>query len=497
MPTTATKAGTKVKVSFLEPPAVTERSAERFAGCTYELYHFPDLANLYPFTILNERGVAVDFLDASLLGDTQETYLERLRKDPADFYVLHAVVLAKPTDLAWIQKIRALQPDAWILIHGPEATRVPFEYIGTDEKIVVFRGEIERSLVEFIMGEMGRGGTSAKPYGLSRYEPEQKKVVDYAPDPRGPIPFDELPIPARDHPNVARYTDRYFNPKYRGRPHALMLTSRGCSFRCSFCVPNAISFAREMEGFNYTGHKPRVEAASPQRIAAEFKWLKDHGYKSVHIADDQFLWQKGRTLEICKLLEPIALEWGMLSRSDFLTDEEVVIALAKAGCVSIDMGVESLKQDVLDKIKKDLDVKDVYEAVRLLKKHGIRPKLNIMFGTTPDETPEDIYWTVKELKNLDVPNVMFAIATPFKGTEFFDYCKEKGYLIDESDNVNPMGKSMISYPQLTGTQLEELERYAYRSFYGRPKAIVNRLLGIRRPKDLVNDLKVAKKLFFH
>ena len=51
---------------------------------------------------------------------------------------------------------------------------------------------------------MGRPETSAKPYGLSRYEPAQKKVVDYAPDPRGPIPFDDLPIPARDHPDVDR-----------------------------------------------------------------------------------------------------------------------------------------------------------------------------------------------------------------------------------------------------------------------------------------------------
>ena len=482
----------KLRVSFLEPPACTDRSAERFAGCTYELYHFPDLANLYPFTILHQRGLAVDFLDASLLGDSQESFLERLRQEPADFYVLHAVVLAKPTDLVWIQKIRALQKDAWILIHGPEATRVPAEYIGKDERIVVFRGEIERSMVEFVTGEMPE-----KPYGLSRYEPAAGKVVDYAPDPRGPIPFDDLPIPARDHPAVNRYRDKYFNPKYRGAPHALMLTSRGCSFRCSFCVPNAISFAREMEGFNYTGHKPRVEAASPQRIAAEFKWLKDHGYKSVHIADDQFLWQKARTLEICKLLEPIGLEWGMLSRSDFLTDEEVVQALARAGCVSIDMGVESLKQDVLYKIRNYIEVKDVYYAFRLLKKHGIRPKINIMFVTTPDETPEDIYWTVKELKNLDVPNVMFAIATPFKGTEFFDYCKEKGYLIDESDNVNPMGKAMISYPQLTNEKLEELERYAYRSFYLRPKVVVNRLLGIRRFKDVVNDIKVATRLFTH
>ena len=146
---------------------------------------------------------------------------------------------------------------------------------------------------------------------------------------------------------------------------------------------------------------------------------------------------------------------------------------------------------MLDKIKKDLDVEDVYTAARLLKKHGITPKFNIMFGTTPDESPEDIYWTVKELKRMDVPHVMFAIATPFKGTAFYDYCKDKGYLIDESDNVNPMGKAMISYPALDNKKLEELERYAYRSFYLRPKVVARRLLRLRRPADLLNDLKAV------
>lgn len=487
------------KVTFLEPPAVTERNPERFAGCTYELYHFPDLGNLYSFTLLHQRGVEVDYLDASLLGDDAEAFTRRLQEGPADFYVLHAVVLAKPTDLHWIRTIRALQPEATILLHGPEATRVPEEYLratgALDPRVVVFRGEVERSLVEFVVGELPE-----PPYGISRVETSADGAAvmkTYAPDPRGYIAFDDLPIPARDHPALDRYRDRYFNPKYRGRPHALMLTSRGCSFRCSFCVPNAISFAREMEGFATTGRKPPVAKASPERIAREFRWLKEHGYRSIHIADDQFLWAKKRTLELCALLEPIGMEWGMLSRADFLTDEEVVQALARAGCVSIDMGVESLKQDVLDKIHKDLDVEDVYTAVRLLRKHGISPKLNIMFGTTPEETPEDVYWTVAELKKLDITNVMFAIATPFKGTAFFDYCKQNGFLIDESDDVNPMGKAMISYPQLTNTKLEELERYAYRSFYLRPKIVAERLRRVKSLKDLVNDIQVAKRVLLH
>jgi anaerobic magnesium-protoporphyrin IX monomethyl ester cyclase len=481
-----------MKVTFLEPPAVTERSPERFAGCTYELYHFPDLGNLYAFTMLHQAGVEVDYLDAGLLGDDEEKFMARLQAAPADIYVLHAVVLAKPTDLHWIKKLRAAQPKAKLYIHGPEATRVPGEYIGNDPDVVVIRGEMERALCDLVHGRM-----TTPPYGISRWEPEQQKLMTYGPDPRGYIPFDDLPIPARDHPALARYKDRYFNPKYKGRPHALMLTSRGCSFRCSFCVPNAISFAREMEGFNVTGRKPPVAKGSPERIAAEFRWLKEHGYQSVHISDDQFLWAKKRTFEICKLLEPIGMEWGMLSRADFLTDEEVVAALAKAGCVSIDIGVESLKQDVLDKINKDLNVEDVYTAIRLLRKHGISPKLNIMFGTTPEETPEDILWTIGELKKLDVNNVMFAIATPFKGTAFYDYCKENGFLIDDSDNLNPMGKAMISYPQLTNEKLEELERHAYRSFYLRPKIVANRLSRLRSLTDLVNDIRVAKRVLLH
>jgi anaerobic magnesium-protoporphyrin IX monomethyl ester cyclase len=244
-----------MRVSFLEPPAVTDRTPERFAGCTYEVYHFPDLGNLYPFTMLHNKGVDVDYVDAGLLGHDPQEFMDELQAKPAKYYVLHAVVLAKPTDLHWIKRIRAAQPDAWILLHGPEATRVPEEYIGTDEKIVVFRGEIERSLVEFITEP------EAEKFGIARYEDGAVKV--YGPDPRGYIPFDDLPIPARDHPSLLPYKGNYFNPKYQGRPHALMLASRGCSFRCTFCVPNAISFQREMEHMNRTGLKPPVKKASP------------------------------------------------------------------------------------------------------------------------------------------------------------------------------------------------------------------------------------------
>jgi radical SAM superfamily enzyme YgiQ (UPF0313 family) len=274
------------------------------------------------------------------------------------------------------------------------------------------------------------------------------------------------------------------------------MTSRGCAYRCLFCVPNSISFAREIEYMKYNnGKKPPVKIASAQRVIEEFETIKRQGFNSVMIVDDQFLWRSNRTLDICRGIKGLGMEWGCLSRANFLTNEEVVKALADAGCVSIDIGVENLNQKVLDYIQKDLKVEDVYESVRVLNKYGIEPKLNIMFGTTPHETAQDIKNTVEKLKGLDVNTIMFSIATPFKGTRFYDLCKEKCYLIDESDEINPLGKSIISYPSISSEELEKLERYAYRSFYMRPKIIISRIKSYRGIRDFINDIKIAINLF--
>jgi radical SAM superfamily enzyme YgiQ (UPF0313 family) len=243
------------------------------------------------------------------------------------------------------------------------------------------------------------------------------------------------------------------------------------------------------------GKKPPVQIARAEKVVQEFHRIKQQGFHSVMIVDDQFLWGKERTLAICQGIKELGMEWGCLSRADFLTDEEVIKAMAKAGCVSVDIGVESLNQEVLDYIQKDLRVEDVYTSVRLLRKYGIEPKLNIMFGTSPFETIQEMKHTINLLKKMDVNNVMFSLATPFKGTKFYDFCRDKGYLIDESDDINPLGKSIVSYPTSSNKDLEAIERYAYRSFYLRPQMILRRMKSYRGLRDFMNDIRVAVNLF--
>ena len=51
---------------------------------------------------------------------------------------------------------------------------------------------------------------------------------------------------------------------------------------------------------------------------------------------------------------------------------------------------ESFNQEILDYVKKDIDVKKNEEAIKLVKKYGISAKINIMFGASPLETMDTI-----------------------------------------------------------------------------------------------------------
>jgi radical SAM superfamily enzyme YgiQ (UPF0313 family) len=464
---------------------------ERFAGCSYMLYPLPDLANLYMLSYLQKHGYQTEILNGVLDSLSESEFIERIKELQPRAVVLHSVILAKPLDLSFLPKLLAAC-DTQVLIHGPEPSRVPKEYLENigeaahNERVIVFVGEPEKPMLRYLQSGEKQGMALYEGADLQRYPHSHEFIT-----------MEELPFDFHEHPTVKRLSQHYLNAKFPKQPVASILVSRGCPFPCSYCVPNSVSFAREME-FRHTngGNKPRAFYASPQRVIEEFKAVKKAGYPSLMVMDDQFLAQKKRTLEICEGVKDLGLEWGCLSRPDFLDDEEVVAALAKAGCISVDIGIETLSQKILDLIDKKLDVETFYRAVPLLQKYKVEPKINIMFGSAKEETEEDIYYTIRELERLKVHHVMFAVATPFKGTPFYDRAREDGTLINDSDSINPFGKSMISYPHLSNERLQELVAYAYRRFYLRPSQVWYRLKSYRSLSSIKNDLRVVGNLFF-
>jgi anaerobic magnesium-protoporphyrin IX monomethyl ester cyclase len=476
-----------VKVKFLVPPALDGKpAAERIFGCNYGIYHQPNLFVLYPATILKNSGFYVEIHDFVESKETEADFRNSIKDHPFDIYVFYTVFLSKKTDLIARDIIKKLQPGAFFIFMGTEATSEPEIFL--DEKSVVCRGESEstiQQLSEALEKEISFSsikGISWMRRGEVFHNLPQELISD----------LDALPFPDRAMLKGARY----FNPKLSRMPFTTMVTSRGCSYRCYYCVPNSQSFSSEIEYKNVYNRKPPVRLRSAKNVIEEFRLIKQQGYRSVSIIDDQFVWGDQRIIEICRGIENLGLEWSCLARVDRLKNAELIAAMSRAGCRYIDIGIESFAQEILDDIGKDAKVDDVYAVVGLLKKYGIEPELNILIGASPLETKDTIAYTFKCLKKLDVDYVLFSICAPFPHTLFQEKAKQQGWMIvPEYQAIDPMRESLISYPHLTNVEMESIIKQLYIRYYFRPSYLVKRLKKIKGFSDLGNKIKTAVNFF--
>ncbi|MEJ2705708.1 MAG: radical SAM protein [Sedimentisphaerales bacterium] len=473
-----------MKILFLIPPPLDgARAAERIFGCNYAIYYQPNIFMLYPATILERAGHDITYMDFPANGKGTVDFEHLCKEQDFDIVFFYSVFLSKRTDIIARDMLHKENPKTRFIFIGTEPSANSSSFV--DDNSIVIRGESESRVVPVV--DALKNGTSLKAIPGISYT-MNGEIVD-----QGGIEIiddlDQLPIPDRTLLDSTRYN----NPKLSSRPFAAMLTSRGCSFKCYYCVPNSLSFSREI------GHKlikaeskPPVRLRSPENIIAEVSYLAGAGYKSISFIDDQFVWGNKRAIEICEGIAPFGMEWSCLARADMLQDEDVVMAMARAGCKSIDIGIESFDQEILDYVQKDLKVETVYAAVKNLKRAGIEPELNILLASCPLETKETIERTFQEALRLDVEYVLFSICTPFPYTEFNRKANAEGWMIKpEYEPIDPIKESFISYPHLTKEELDRIIRRLYLRYYFRPAYIWKRLRKVRGFRDLLDKARAA------
>jgi radical SAM superfamily enzyme YgiQ (UPF0313 family) len=473
-----------MKITFLVPPPIDGNIPERVAGCAYLLYYVPNIFLLSAAAILEKKGYEVRYIEATIKKWDRGHFLTFLKEDLSDAYCFYSVNLSQRTDIQALQDIREIRGNVSVIFFGPAPSDRPAEFV-VDEDCYVVRGEAEYTMLELVKALETK--SSVKGIKSVSFKNKDKTIHNGN---REPIEdLDALPFPAR---HLLEERDIYYNPKLGKRPFTAVCTSRGCSYRCIYCVPSSLSFSRELEYKHHFGKKPPVRKRSPENIIEEFTLLKSLGYKAVNIQDDQFVWGEERTVKICEGIKDLDIVWGCSARSDHL-NEPIIKAMAAAHCKFIDLGVESFNQEILDYVKKDIDVKKNEEAIKLVKKYGISAKINIMFGASPLETMDTIRKNVEEVKRLKVDQVMYNIANPFPGTEFYQIAKEnKLFVYGDYKPVNVAKEANIAYPHLSKVDLENAVRRANFEFFLTPRFI---LKNVRRLGSLDSLKAMFRKLF--
>ncbi len=312
--------------------------------------------------------VDVHFRDSIALRESYQAWIEWTGACDPTHLVIESATPSWDHDaglLRWLAQ-SPLFTDVKIIVTGPIATAKGAEILREHPNVVAcVKGEYEKGVVRVLKGECG--------------------VIDH--DLLSVAEMNAAPSPWLDADHAHRYFDA--NPQGQRFPQLQAWTSRGCPYKCIFCVwPAAM-----------TGNDPDGQGKRSVRYYGK-EWLqayladtiRRYGYQSVYFDDDTMNLSDRHTLNVCEVMHAVSqsvgrsVPWSAMCRADTITTE-TWIQMHLSGCFGVKIGFESGSQYVLDHIvNKRLNLGRAVQTLRLLKEIGITCHTTWTVGL-PGETP--------------------------------------------------------------------------------------------------------------
>jgi anaerobic magnesium-protoporphyrin IX monomethyl ester cyclase len=312
--------------------------------------------------------------------------------------------------------IKKVSPCTTIVVGGIHPTVDPHSVIGKPDVDFIVCGEGERASVElWRMIEDGRD-MKTRSTGVQGVWFTDAGVIQEG----GQAPLceslDDFPFPRYDLVDGGK-------PEFSvgGVATCGIMTSRGCPHGCTFCGSQAL-------------WTTRVRYRSIESCMRELEYYRDKldvGY--FRINDDYFGLQKERVLKFCdRLLRRFGPTWGFTVNTCLSTlDEEMVIALERAGCEQLNFGIESVVPRIRKAfVRKEVDLDKAVRMINFVRNRStIRGAVYFMTGF-PHETEEELLQNVTFMRETEPEFSSWSIVSPYPGTPLYNYARANGLLPD-------------------------------------------------------------------
>ena len=329
------------------------------------------------------------------------------------------------------------------MVGGYHPTSIPDFMLSYPQLDMVVRGEGELTTKELV--EKGNPecvlGISYKKNGQVIHNKDRSLVED----------LDSLPFPAR---HLRQYL---YKANDRKTNYDVLVTSRGCYGRCTFCCEPSMS-------------KGRLRYRSAENVLEEiFEIERFHNGEpvSVIIADPNFMGNSARVERLCDLMQEhdLNMEFCALVRTDNMArNPKIVKKMCQVGIRYFEMGIESPNPKDLNATKKGITNKIHREAVRNIRENGGSAGGTFVIGL-PNQTEEEIKSFPVYAKEIGMTAAAFGIVTPFPGTEFFQELDRKGLIFETNwDHFDEM-HSVYKTKHLSKEKIEELATYCMAKFW--------------------------------
>jgi radical SAM superfamily enzyme YgiQ (UPF0313 family) len=191
--------------------------------------------------------------------------------------------------------------------------------------------------------------------------------------------------------------------------------------------------------------------------------------KELFFDDDTFTADPARARRIAQLLKPLGITWSTNSRAN--VDYETLKIMKDGGLRLFVIGYESGNAQILKNIKKGVGLDRARRFTRDCHDIGILIHGTFILGL-PGETNATIEESMRFAREMDCETVQVSLASPYPGTELFEYVTANGYLaVDPLLDQAGYQKCTITYPGLSNDEIYGAVERFYRSFYFRPRYI--------------------------
>ena len=355
----------------------------------------PPLGLAFLAGALERAGVEVRILDLVVHPNSKNVLKSVLEAFSPDMVGATCVTMSFDNAVEVIKDVKSLAPDVLTVMGGPHVSFCAEETMKAfpDLDFIVL-GEGEETVVELAeAAEKGGGWASIK--GLVYRDGSDIRdngIREFIAD------VDSLPAPARHLVPLGRY-------RALGMPVS-MTTSRGCPFKCIFCV------GRKMVG-------AKVRYRNPEKVVDELEYLSTLGFHQINIADDLFTANNRHCHAVCDeiIRRGLRTKWTSFARVDTVS-KDVLAKMRRAGCDAVSFGIESGNPEILKTIKKGITLEQVIEAVKMCTETGVTPFASFILGL-PGETCETLKETLAfgaRIKEMGT-SYGFHLLAPFPGTE--------------------------------------------------------------------------------
>lgn len=391
---------------------------------------FPNLGILKVAAACIARGHAVEHVDLDGVSNFEEAMRAHAAQTDAPWFGLTATTPQMPAAKKVIDAIRAVRPDARVVLGGPHPTLVAAAVklelkaagrpaSGADVRKscalqdAAHLGRAHRAMVQLLaLADVVVSGDGEDAIEQVVSQDSNPRGFFDADDPKGVFflsrkRLEELPPPARHLIDLSSY-----HYKIDGVPATSLIAQLGCPFNCSFCGGRASPMLR------------RARMRSTESVIAEMEHLHlTYGYRGFMLYDDE-LNVNPKMVELMRAITALQKKHGVEFRlrgfvkSELVTKEQLE-AMQEAGFRWLLCGFEAGHPRILENIQKKATVEENTRAVELAHEVGLKVKALMSIGHA-GETRETVAAVKQWLLDVKADDFDCTIITPYPGSPYYD-----------------------------------------------------------------------------